>query len=204
MAAFDGNLSVRITSDLFLITRSGCMKGYLTNQDFVLINAKGEVQHQPDLLQSKSDAVASSETIMHLSVYKYQTQAMAVFHAHPPTAVAYSVAHPKKAFFPMEYTSELILALGQVPIIGYQRPGTLEMGEALEPFLAEAKVMILQFHGAISWGEDIDEAYRGIERLEHAAEILLKAQMLGQVTNLPEAEIAALKKLRQKIGFKIL
>lgn len=204
VSAFDGNLSVRADSDLILITRSGCMKGLLCEEDFVLINSKGQLQDRPDLLQPKVGAVASSETIMHLTVYNRQPLAQAVFHAHPPTAVAYCVAHPSENKFPLKFTSELILALGQVPIVSYQRPGTRKMGETLIPHLDKAKVMILQFHGVVSWGEDIDEAYRGVERLEHAAEIFWKAKTMGHVAELPEDEILALEKLREKIGMKTL
>lgn len=188
------------------------MKGFLEPSDFVLINAEGQKLDRPDLLKvaasasdpSNTPAQPSSETIMHIMIYKNQPLAKAVFHAHPPTAVAYSVAHPKDQFFPLNFTSELILALGQVPIVTYRRPGTSQMGEALVPFLANSKVLILQFHGAVSWGESIDEAYMGIERLEHAAEIYLKAKMMGGVGELPKSEIQALVELRQKIGFKTL
>ena len=182
-------------------------------KDVVLLgNTEGQMLDRPDLLKvnvaaidsSGSPKKPSSETIMHTTIYKNQPLAKAVFHAHPPTAVAYSVAHPKDQFFPLNFISELILALGQVPIVAYQRPGTSKMGEALVPFLADSKVLILQFHGAVSWGESIDEAYMGIERLEHAAEIYLKAQMMGRVGELPESEIQALVELRKKIGFKTL
>lgn len=188
------------------------MKGRLEPSDFVLINTEGQKLDRPDLLKvpastndlSSLPAQPSSETIMHVMIYKNQPLAKSVFHAHPPTAVAYSVAHPLDQFFPLNFTSELILTLGQVPIVAYQRPGTSQMGEALIPFLADSKVLILQFHGAVSWGEGINEAYMGIERLEHAAEIYLKAQIMGGVGELPESEIQALVELRQKIGFKTL
>jgi L-fuculose-phosphate aldolase len=78
------------------------------------------------------------------------------------------------------------------------------MGTALIPFLNEAKVMVLQFHGVLSWGESIEEAYLGVERLEHAAEIFMKAKMMGQVNDLPDEEIKILLDMRKKIGFKTL
>lgn len=204
VSSYDGNLSVRLSEDLFLITRSGCMKGELSEQDFVLINSKGQLQTNPDLLNSVDSALASSETIMHLEVYKTQPLAVCVFHAHPPTSVAYSIAYPEQAFFPVNFISELILALGQVPMVSYQRPGTKAMGEALVPYLRDSKVLILKHHGVLSWGEDIEEAYRGVERIEHAAEIFMRAKTLGHIEKLPDPEIKELINLRKKIGFKTL
>jgi L-fuculose-phosphate aldolase len=204
VSAFDGNLSVRLEDNLFLVTKSGCMKGFLKPEDFLLMDKDGKKINRPELLNSLVVSEPSSESIMHLTVYENQPLAQCVFHAHPPTAVAYSVAFPKEKHFPLKFISELILALGSVPIVEYQRPGSKNMGTALIPFLNEAKVMVLQFHGVLSWGESIEEAYLGVERLEHAAEIFMKAKMMGQVNDLPDEEIKILLDMRKKIGFKTL
>ncbi len=213
LSAFDGNLSARISDDHILITKSGCMKGLLGVEDFVVVDLNGQkvrgYLENKFLLNKKQTELSSlsepsTETVMHLEIYKNQRLAKSVFHAHPPTAIAFSVAHPEVNTFPLNYISELILALGEVPIVPYQRPGTPEMGEALIKFLEQCKVMILQFHGVVSWGEDIEEAYRGVERIEHAAEIYLKAKMFGKVNQIGESEMNYLKELRKKIGFKNL
>ena len=39
--------------------------------------------------------------------------------------------------------------------------------------------MILARHGGLSWGESLEEAYMGMERMEHSAYILYLAQTLG-------------------------
>ena len=64
--------------------------------------------------------------------------------------------------------------------------------------------MILARHGAIAWGEDLDEAYNGMERLEHTATILMYAKLLGKITSLPHDEIQILKEMRKKLGDRIL
>ena len=60
--------------------------------------------------------------------------------------------------------------------------------------------MILRNHGALTWGADLDEAYRGMERIEHSAQILSAASRLGTLTALPKAEVEYLYELRKKIG----
>lgn len=141
---------------------------------------------------------------MHLEVYKRCPKAKAVIHAHPPTAIAWTLAHPDWAELPCDSLSEGILALGSVPIVPYQRPGSLEMGTALSPWLPQRRALILARHGVICWGETLEEAYNGVERLEAIANILWKAASLGPIRPLPPEEIQHLQEMRKKLGDQIL
>lgn len=194
LAACDGNISYRMDDNTILITPSGMPKFLVTEDDIAVIDINGKV------IQGKP----SSEMLMHLEVYKMRADARAVIHAHPPTAVAYSIAHPGAEEIPNKSFSELILAVGRLPIVPFQMPGSLEMGTALKPFIQTSKVMVLARHGALSFGDDLIEAYNGMERLEHSCEILLKAKSFGDVTELDEKTIEALYTLRKQIGDKTL
>ncbi len=194
LAACDGNISYRYDDNTILITPSGKPKFLLVEDDIAVVDIDGNaIKGNP-----------SSEMLMHLEVYKIRENARAVIHAHPPTAVAYSIAHPAAEEIPGKSFSELILAVGKLPIVPFQMPGSLEMGTALHPFIKNHKVMVLARHGALSFGEDLIEAYNGMERLEHSCEILLKAESFGAVTELDEQSIDALHAMRKKIGDKTL
>jgi L-fuculose-phosphate aldolase len=78
------------------------------------------------------------------------------------------------------------------------------MGENLKPFLPDCRLMILARHGALAWGESLDEAYNGIERLEHAAVTLGHAQALGGLTTLPADEVARLREMRTRMSGRTL
>jgi len=194
LAACDGNISYRCEDNTILITPSGKPKFLLVEDDIAVVDMNGKV------IKGKP----SSEMLMHLEVYKIRADARAVIHAHPPTAVAYSIAHPDAEEIPGKSFSELILAVGKLPIVPFQMPGSLEMGTALHPFIKHHKVMLLARHGALSFGEDLIEAYNGMERLEHSCEILLKAESFGAVTELDEQTIDELHAMRKKIGDKTL
>lgn len=194
LAAADGNISYRLSNDRILITPTGVNKAFIRPSDLAVITLDNKV------LQGKP----SGERLMHLEVYKASPKAKCVVHAHPPTSIAWSVAHPEMTELPAECLSEVILSVGRIPIVKYARPGTLEMGTNLSPFLPECRVMILARHGALSWGEDLDEAYNGMERLEHSAKILRDAQLLGGLSKLPEHEVLALKELRAQLGERTL
>ncbi|MBS0358728.1 MAG: class II aldolase/adducin family protein [Proteobacteria bacterium] len=194
LAAADGNISYRIDDQKILITPAGCSKALLSSDDMAVITIDGEI----------ISGNPSTERLMHLTVYNYCPEARCVVHAHPPTAIAWSIAYPELTELPAESMSELILSAGQIPFVPYARPGTQTMGEVLIPFLPEHRLMVLSRHGALAWGEDLEEAANGIERLEHSADILMKAQLLCGITKLPQKEIDVLREMRQKIGKKLL
>lgn len=193
LAAADGNISYRISDDEILITPSGIAKGFMQPDQMAVINLNG------DILLGKP----SSERLMHLEVFR-TTDAKAIVHAHPPTAIAWSIARPDLQKLPSDCLSEVILATGDIPFVPYARPGTQQMADVLKPFLPKHKALILKNHGALAWGADLDEAYRGMERIEHSAQILKSAQELGGLKSLPAEEIKFLYELREKIGNVLL
>lgn len=194
LAAADGNLSYRLSNQEIIITPAGLNKARLRREDLAWITLEGEI------LSGKP----SSERLMHLEIYRRVPEARAVVHAHPPTAIAWSLARPDLKELPTEALPEVILAAGRIPIVPYARPGTLEMGTHLHPFLPECRLLILARHGAVCWGESLEEAVNGIERLEQVAHILKLADEMGGAIPLPRAEIRALRELRQQLGLRIL
>ncbi len=194
LAAADGNLSYRFSEDRIAITPTGVSKARMAVADMAFLTLEGAIlSGQP-----------SGERLMHLAIYRACPQARAVVHAHPPTAIAWSLARPGLSCLPEEAMPEVILAAGRIPIVPYARPGTAAMGEALGPFLPAHRLLILARHGALCWGESVEEAYLGMERLEHVCQILKAAEELGGATALPEEELAALRALREAQGPRIL
>lgn len=194
LAAADGNLSYRFSDDRIAMTPSGVSKANLSPGDFAFLQLDGTV------LSGRP----STERLMHLAVYRRCPEARAVAHAHPPTAIAWSLAHPDYAFLPDEAMPEVILAAGRIPFVPYARPGTEAMGDGLLPFLPHHRLLILARHGGLCWGESVAEAANGLERLEHVCQILLSAERLGGAKPLPASEIEALRALRAGMGATLL
>lgn len=194
LAAADGNVSFRITDEEILITPSGLPKAFITTDDIATVTLDNKI----------ISGNPSGERLMHLEVYKKSPKARAVVHAHPPSAIAWSVAYPEYTELPSECLSEVILATGRIPIVPYARPGTLDMGTHLHPYLPMYRALILSRHGALCWGETLQEAYFGMERVEHSADILMRAKSLGQLTYLPPEEVEKLREMRTQMGEKLL
>ncbi len=194
LAAADGNISLRLSSENILMTPSGVHKGYLKPEEICRVTLDNRV------LEGKP----SGERLMHLAVYKNAPKAVAVVHAHPPVATAWTIAKPEMKELPAECLSEVILAAGRIPIVPYAQPGTQQMGDHLAPFLPDCRLMILARHGAIAWGESLTEAYNGIERLEHASLTLAYAQSMGGLTQLAPSEVSRLREMREQMDGRTL
>ncbi len=194
LAAADGNISIRLNQDEIAITPAGVNKYRLRPEDMAVVRLDGACV----------SGTPSSERAMHLWVYRRCPDALAVVHAHPPTAIAWTLAQPELTELPSEALPEVILAAGRIPVVPYARPGTEDMGTELAPFLPGHRLLLLARHGALAWGESLEEAVNGIERVEHAALILKTAHQLGGAKPLPEDERRALQLLRAKNGPKLL
>lgn len=194
LAAADGNISVRLSDGCIAMTPSGVNKALIKTDDMALLSLQGEI------LAGRP----STERLMHLILYQHVPAAKAVVHAHPPTAIAWSLARPDLKELPADGLPEVILAAGSIPVVPYARPGTAAMGSNLLPFLPQRRLMILARHGALCWGDELEEAANGIERVEQVSMILKLADELGGSTPLPAQELRALRQLREQIGPRVI
>lgn len=194
LAAGDGNLSVRMDDGRIAMTSRGVPKAQVRLEDLAFLALDGSVL----------SGNPSSERAMHLAVYRAVPEARAVVHAHPPTAIAWSLARPDLGELPSDSLPEVILAAGRIPIVPMAIPGTEAMGAALLPFLPAHRLLVLARHGGLAWGESMQEAAGGMERLEQVAEILWKAEALGGAKPLAESDLAELRALRETLGPRLI
>jgi L-fuculose-phosphate aldolase len=194
LAASDGNLSLRLPDGRIVMTPSGVPKAQVKAGDLAYLSASGAI------LSGRP----SSERAMHLAVYRAVPEAKAIVHAHPPTAIAWSLARPELQELPSDGLPEVILAAGRIPIVPMALPGTEAMGANILPFLPAHRLLILARHGGLCWGAHLEEAVGGMERLEQVATILWKAETLGGAKPMAPADLQELRALRAKLGPKII
>src|SRR5688572_8182058 len=187
IAGPDGNVSVRISFEHVLVTPRGFSKASVEENDLVLVKLDGTKvggRHEP-----------SSELAMHLAIYRAREDVNAVVHAHPPVATAFAVAG---IGLPGNVLPELAVQMGEVPVVPYATPGTDAMPDAIAPFLPNHDAFLLANHGATTVGCTLAEAHQRMESLEHSANILLTARLLGRVNALDIEEARILEATRKK------
>lgn len=187
VAGPDGNVSVRLHDGSIVVTPSGMSKVDVTPDDLVLVDPEGRV------LDGKGNP--SSELRMHLRIYERRADVSAVVHAHPPTATGFAVAGES---FMAPVLPEVILQMGEVPIVRYATPGTADLADSFDPYLARHDAFLMANHGATTVGPTLEVAHQRMESLEHAARIILAARMLGRVNELSPADVKALRASREE------
>lgn len=183
IAGADGNVSVRLGADRLLVTPRGVLKAELGPADLVEVTLGGK--------RRKGLREATTELDLHLRAYRVRPDCGAVVHAHPPVATAFAVAGEP---IPGDVLPEVILLMGEVPVVPYATTGTPALGDAAEPFLTRHPAVLLANHGAVTCGVDLAAARIRMESLEHAARILLAARALGRMTRLTPEQIQALRR----------
>lgn len=187
VAANDGNVSVRLEDGTFLVTPTGISKSFITPEKLLRISASGVI------LGGEAGYRPSSEIKMHLCCYEKRPDVGAVVHAHPPTATGFAVAHRPMDMYNM---IEDVAAIGSVPLTPYGTPSTQEVPDAIEPYLDNHDVMLLENHGALAVGGDLVTAYYRMESLELWAKITLNAILLGGSYDISRNNIDKLIALR--------
>ncbi len=189
VAANDGNISVKMNDKEVLTTPTGVSKGFMTPDVIIKVDMSGKV------LSGNSKYRPTSETKMHLDIYKERSDVGAVLHAHPPYCTSFAVAG-----IPLDkcVLPEAIIVIGSVPIAEYGLPSTDELPAAISPLIKNSEAVLMQNHGALTVGPDLLTAYHRMETVEHTAYIIHLARQLGNVNILPENEVDRLMDLREK------
>ncbi|MBQ3793210.1 MAG: class II aldolase/adducin family protein [Lachnospiraceae bacterium] len=191
VAANDGNISVKLNDHEFLCTPTGVSKGFMTPEFICKVNEKGEV------IEAHEGFRPSSEIKMHMRIYAKRPDVGSVVHAHPNFATSFAIASQplNKPIMP-----EAVIALGCVPLTPYGTPSTMEIPEAIDPYLDDFDAVLLESHGALTWSVDLMSAYMKMESLEFYAELLYKSSQIGTPTEFTKEQIAKLVEIRHNMG----
>jgi len=179
-AALGGNVSIRM-GDEIAITPAGINKGFMTEDDVVVVDMDGT--------KLRGNGKPSSEGKTHYEVYKLRPDVQAIIHAHPPFAVAFALAHHD---LPDDILPEATILLGHVPCLPYVTPSTIELAREVAQGLAHRNAAFMANHGAITVGADLEEAYNRMELLEQTCMSVVYASVLDGMHRIPPAEMESL------------
>ena len=182
-----GNLSVRLDEERLLVTPTGVSKGLVKAADMLIVDLQGR------LLAGTRNV--TSEIGMHLAVYEGRPDVAAVIHAHPPIATAFACS--KRALDEM-LCQEAVMTVGCVPLARYATTGTQEVAESLGPHLANHDAILLENHGAVSYGSTLLEAFMKMETVEHLAHVALVAHQLESARPLLAEQVKQLQFAKAK------
>jgi len=189
----NGNISARLGDDRVVITPSGLCKGRMEIDDLLVIDLAGNLIKADHKRRRK----VSSETPMHLEAYRQRPDVRAVIHAHPTHAIALTVADIP---FPTDILPEVLEGLGPVPTTRFALPSSDDNADAIRELIKAHNAVLIRNHGAITVGQDLDEALNHLERVESVAKAIVLASAIGKVNRLPAEMLEPLNELRKKMS----
>ena len=159
-----GNLSARIgDSETFLINPSGVSLREVGISEFITVDAEGRKIAGP------AQYLPSEETLMHVAIYATHPEIRAIAHLHPPHCVSFAVRGEEIPL--VTVTAEM--RLGRSPVVPLASSGTRELAAAVERTLADSdkntRMLVLEKHGVVSFGETIEETVDVIDLAEETA-----------------------------------
>src|SRR5690606_1835638 len=190
VANHDGNLTGRAERDRIVATPTSFSKGDVDLDSLPVVGTEGT--------QVAGHTRSFSEIALHLAVYAARDDARAVIHAHPPYATAMACAG---VGLNRPFIAEAVVSLGpQVPLVPFAAPRTPAFTASLEPFLPYYDAVLLENHGVLASGDDLEQAFLRLELVEHLARIATHARSWGGVRPLPDTALGPLLAARKKAG----
>ncbi len=194
--ATSGNISVRLDDDRILCTPSGLAKGQMSPDQLIIVNLDAERVDIPTA--ANAGLHPTSEILMHLECYRQRPDVNGVVHAHPPTAVALTVAGVS---LERALLAEVVILLGLVPTAPYATPCGADDRNSIRELIVDHDAVMLSHHGSLTVGADLWTAYLRLEVLEHFAEVVFKAEQLGGVRPLSQQNVEDLLAIRRRYGY---
>jgi ribulose-5-phosphate 4-epimerase/fuculose-1-phosphate aldolase len=178
-----GNVSIRTADNRVLISPTGRALVDLKANDFVEVTLDGA---------TIGDGRPSKELPFHLACYEVRPDVRAVIHGHCAYAVAAStMLDPDPIDSLPAYTAGYLMRVGRLPLLPYLPAGSVVLSQAVAAAIgAPAKAVLLQNHGLIAVGPDLDTAFNTADELLDAVKVFVLSG--GRARPLPATVCEAL------------
>lgn len=177
-----GNVSQRISENLFVIKPSGVNLKKIKSDDLVMVEiSSGKV--------IKSKLKPSSDTQTHRILYKKYSQIKGIAHAHPIFLTSWAQTGksiPNLGTTHSDYWQKEIPITKELKKSEIKKNYELNTGKVIIRTLEQKKLdsnfcpgILSRYHGAFSWGDSSNEAVKNLEAMEFIAELAFYTTIIG-------------------------
>ncbi len=159
----NGNISVRVDGKTILLTAHATCLGFLKEEDLLLMDLEGNVIGQ---------GKASTEKLLHTSIYKGFAETTAVVHTHTAYTNGFFTVH--KMLVPSTFETKFYL--GEVKGIEQSTPSVTDAKPVVEA-LKGNNIVVLRQHGTVAMGKSLFDCFLLIQGLEEAVKIDMVSQI---------------------------
>ncbi len=163
-----GNVSCRLSDDLFCITPGSLDKAHLRGDLIAVVTTDGE--------NLTPEITLSTETDLHRMVLAARPDIQAVVHAHPCYATAFTAMNRP---IHTRLIGESWVLLGDVAVAEYAPMGTMKLAQIVAEVARSADAILMRHHGALTVGRDLLHAFDRLEVLERSARMTYITETLA-------------------------
>ena len=184
-----GNVSMRVSETVMAITPSSVRYPEIMVEDICIVDLDLAV------IEENHQLKPSVESAMHSIIYQKRSDVNAIVHTHQIYGSVFGLINtPIPSLF-----DEVAFSLGQtIDVVPYALSGSPELVNNVAGKLSNnANAYILQNHGILALGKDLDKAILHAELLEKVAHIYYLALSTGKpIETLPESIVEVVKIVR--------
>ena len=180
-----GNISARCGENI-LITSSGSANGFLSEDDFVLIDFDGNVV--------EGSKKPTSEKMLHVEFYKMRPDINYILHVHSPYLSSFA-SSGKALDEPV--MAENVFYFGKIPLAEYGLPSSNDLVEKTAKYFKDYDAVLMANHGFVVGDSDIRGAYLKLELAESYAQVVFNAKMLGGAVLLNDKQVEEINMLKR-------
>ena len=166
-----GNFSIRDKETGYIVITPSAVDRELLTPDMISV-----LDQDLNLIEGLK---ASSESMMHAECYKVNPDCYGIAHTHSKMGTAFSVLNKPIPAIIYEVAS-FRLDDGTIPVAPYGRPGTVELAKNVAETSKKADMMLMEKHGVIALGKDLENAYLAVQYIEELAEIYFDTLLINK------------------------
>lgn len=189
-----GNISVKdFDTGLIYLTPSGMNYSSITEADVVVCDADGNI--------IEGFRKPTIEKGLHTAVYKSRSEIGAIIHTHPIYSMVYATQGKDIPII----TDEAAQALGDITrCTEYALPGSNELAQKCVLALgAKSNACLLNSHGAVCLGKNMDSAFKTAKVLEMTAQIKYMIEATGgKPVGISDENISIMQEMAKSYGQK--
>ncbi|OGO76865.1 MAG: aldolase [Clostridiales bacterium GWB2_37_7] len=183
-----GNFSIRDKKTGYIcITPSGMEYSLLNPEDIVVVDLQGAI--------IEGNRKPSIETQLHCRTYAKRSDVYGICHTHSTYATAWACCGREIPVIVAELAG---MIGGPVKCAPYAPMGTTELADIVAKNIGSQNAVLMENHGMLAVGDDIDKAYANAFIVEEAAKVTMYAMQIGGMKTITDQECKALRKQTQE------
>lgn len=189
-----GNISAKDSdTGLIYLTPSGMDYSTITEEDVVVCDSEGNIV--------EGFRKPTVEKGLHIAVYKNRPEIGAVIHTHPIYSMVYAAQGKDISII----TDEAAQVLGDTTKCAeYALPGSTELAEnSIKALGKKSNACLLNSHGAVCLGTNMNAAFKTAKVLEMTAQILYMIEAAGgKPIGITDENISIMQEMMKSYGQK--